>query len=108
MCRILVDCDDNTLSRHMVGEEEERPRRRGKPATGKLFEGMETPPTTPGTGTVAVAHCWRDIVYAEVSKVSLSHARVKTSVHSPSLLHLVLRFFSCSAWNLQPYSVPSC
>ena len=76
MCRILVDCDDNTLSRHTVEEEEVddtplviRQRRRKK--HGKVLVGMKTPPIIPGTGTVAVGYCWREIVCTEVSKVRL-------------------------------------
>lgn len=76
MCRILVDCDDNTLSRNTVEKEEEEDeppmllRRRRPKKYGKVLKGMETPPVVPGTGTVAVAYCWRDIVFVEVSKVS--------------------------------------
>ena len=79
MCRILVDCDDNTQSRYVV--EEEPPEKDVGPyvahmkhrrkKSGKVPRAMETPPVITGTGTVAVAYCWRDIVLSEVSKVRL-------------------------------------
>ena len=79
MCRILVDCDDNTMTRNIIeqargerdsddsGSEDEAPLRK----KGKIEESMKSPETA-GAGTVAVAKSWQDIVYSEVGLVSLS------------------------------------
>lgn len=77
MCRILVDCDDNTMTRNIIerargtgadsddsGSEDEGPRRKRE----KVEEAMKSPETA-GAGTVAVAKCWKDIVHSEVGLV---------------------------------------
>ena len=80
MCRILVDCDDNVLSRKIIqqvkGEEAEEEEERKKDDTDKVkgYEGGgvakgEEPLELPGAGTKAVAKCWKEIVCQEVSKV---------------------------------------
>lgn len=83
MCRILVDCDDNTPSqkafmqaKNMDNSDSDsddddssssRRRRRRRRQAKEVRE--EPPPPTPGSGTTAVAQCWRDIVFAGVSQV---------------------------------------
>jgi len=63
MCRLLVDCDDNTTSKKSLEEPEETEEgEESAPLTS-------SPPITAGMGTVAMARCWRDIVHLEVSQV---------------------------------------
>lgn len=66
MCRLLVDCDDNTASLDSVEEDPEDffiQEREGKQSQ---YVASQSPP---GTGTVAMAKVWKNIVFIEVSKV---------------------------------------
>ena len=67
MCRLLVDCDDNTTSKKAIeeeAEEESEENEEGEDPTPPTT----SPPITAGTGTVAMARCWRDIVHMEVTQ----------------------------------------
>ena len=66
MCRLLVDCDDNTSSRKTVKEPEENK----DDDEDEDDRGPQSPDVPPGTGTIAVARCWKEIVSSEVKQVS--------------------------------------
>lgn len=65
LCRLLVDCDGNVAPKNESGE-------------GSKFKGASSkgdkqaePTLSPGSGTMALARCWREIVESEVSVVSV-------------------------------------
>ena len=88
MCRLLVDCDTNpvTQKKKFDGDKEtDEGAAAGKdPGNGGdssiVAHGRAPPPQMPGTGTMAIAKCWRDIVQHEVDAVLL---RVESHCEPP-------------------------
>ena len=68
MCRLLVDCDDNTASMESIEEDPDDYFLEERDGKKSQYVVSQSPP---GKGTVAMAKVWKNIVFCEVSKVSL-------------------------------------
>ena len=69
MCRLLVDCDDNTASVKSLEEDPDDYVVEERDGTTSQYTVLQTPP---GTGTVATATIWKNLVFKEVSKVEIT------------------------------------
>ena len=79
MCRILVDCDDKIVSSNtldvekaLLGEEsgeESDSSEEEEEEEGAVEVSESCSPAPPGSGTVSVAQCWREIVFSAISQV---------------------------------------
>ena len=67
MCRLLVDCDDNTSSVESIEEDPDDYFLEERDGKKSQYVVSQSPP---GTGTVAMAKVWKNIVFMEVSGVS--------------------------------------
>ena len=65
MCRLLVDCDENTTSRKSMEEPDNSTKEEDSEKESRPSE------DPPGTGTIAVAKFWKEIVRSEVSQVRI-------------------------------------
>lgn len=66
MCRLLVDCDDNTATKESVEEDPDDYFLEERDGKKSQYVASQEPP---GTGTVAMAKVWKNIVFLEVSEV---------------------------------------
>lgn len=69
LCRLLVDCDDNTASMESIEEDPDDYFVQERDGKTSQYIASQTPP---GTGTVAMAKVWMNIVFHEVSEVRSS------------------------------------
>ena len=73
MCRLLVDCDDNTATKESVEEDPDDYFLEERDGKKSQYVASQEPP---GTGTVALAKVWKNIVFLEVSGVSIGRLYV--------------------------------
>ena len=66
MCRLLVDCDDNTASKESIEEDPDDYFIEERGGEKSPYVASQSPP---GTGTVAMANVWKNIVFIEVTEV---------------------------------------
>lgn len=67
LCRLLVDCDDNTASMESIEEDPDDYFVQERDGKQSQYVPSQSPP---GTGTVAMAKVWMNIVFREVSEVN--------------------------------------
>ena len=65
-----MDCDDNITTKNSIDNDDKRDGSKFKGAGSKDDKQQAEPTLSPGSGTMALARCWRDIVESEVTVVS--------------------------------------
>ena len=97
MCRLLVDCDDNTASKRFVQEDPDDYEIEIIGGDGEDGDNL----LTPGSGTMSMAKCWRDLVQVEVTQVTFNFSK---RVHVPVCTFLTMQTYARVHTNTHTYT----